>query len=78
MADWRYERCDESDPNAEEVATVLYQDFVTWYHANIGNKEKSGTWFGKQLGKSFEKHKSHGRVVYLGLTLKKKSESDGE
>lgn len=70
IADWIYERADISDPNAEETATNLYRDFVEWYHDNIGQKERTGTWFGKQLGKKYEKHKSNGRVLYLGICLK--------
>ena len=70
IADWIYERADVSDPNAEETATNLYKDFVSWYHENIGQKERTGTWFGKQLGKKYEKHKSNGRVLYLGICLK--------
>jgi putative DNA primase/helicase len=70
IADWIYERANISDPHAEETATNLYKDFVGWYHNNIGQKERSGTWFGKQLGKKYEKHKSNGRVIYLGISLK--------
>jgi putative DNA primase/helicase len=70
IADWIYERAEISDPNAEETATNLYKDFVDWYHDNIGQKERTGTWFGKQLGKKYEKHKSNGRVLYLGISLK--------
>ena len=69
IADWIYERADISDPNAEEVATILYKDFVDWYHENVGQKERTGTWFGKQLGKKYEKHKANGRIVYLGICL---------
>lgn len=77
MADWIYERADIKDPNAEETATNLYKDFVDWYHDNIGQKERTGTWFGKQLGKKYEKHKSNGRVLYLGITLKSGPASSG-
>ncbi len=70
VADYIYECCDIGDPNAEEAATALYGRFSEWYKSNIGPKPRSGTWFGKQLGKKYEKRKSNGRVIYQGIALK--------
>jgi len=63
------EECCIVEPGAKEKASKLYGRFVSWYHANIGKKEKSGTWFGKLLSQRFEKNKSEGCVMYHGVAL---------
>jgi putative DNA primase/helicase len=69
LADWNDECCIR-EPGAKDKATNLYQSFVQWYHDNIGKKEPSGTWFGKQLAQKYEKSKSHGVIMYHGIALK--------
>ncbi len=68
LADW-IDECCLREPGAKNKASKLYGSFVNWYHANIGQKEPTGTWFGKQLSKKFDKHKSEGCIVYYGITL---------
>lgn len=63
------DECCQREPGAKEKASLLYGRFVTWYHANIGTKEPSGTWFGKQLSQKYEKSKAQGCVTYHGLAL---------
>lgn len=63
------DECCLVEPGAKEKAAMLYNRFVTWYHANQGTKEPSGSWFGKQLGQKFEKNKSEGCVMYHGIAL---------
>lgn len=74
LADWIHECC-LREPGAKDKAAKLYASFVAWYHANIGKNEPSGTWFGKQLSKKFDKHKSEGCIMYHGIAL---SSSQGE
>jgi putative DNA primase/helicase len=69
LADFIDECCIRED-GAKGKANELYQRYVKWYHDNIGEKERSGTWFGKQLRQKFQKTKSHGLVIYQGITLK--------
>jgi putative DNA primase/helicase len=64
------DECCLREPGAKEKSSVLYNQFVEWYHANVGKKEKSGTWFGKQLSQKYEKSKSEGCVTYHGIMLK--------
>ena len=68
LADW-IDECCIREPGAKDKAAKLYTSFVAWYHANIGKKEPTGTWFGKQLSKKFDKHKSEGCVMYHGIAL---------
>lgn len=63
------DECCLVEPGAKEKAAKLYGRFVTWYNANIGKKEPTGSWFGKQLGQKFEKNKSEGCVMYHGIAL---------
>ncbi|MFA5158802.1 MAG: phage/plasmid primase, P4 family [Patescibacteria group bacterium] len=71
LGDW-IEECCVRDPLAKEKAADLFHSFVEWYHTNQGKGDKlTGTWFGKQLGKKFEKTKSNGCNVYIGISLKK-------
>jgi len=77
VADYIYECCDITDPHAIETATALYTRFVAWYEANIGKKPRSGTWFGKQLSRKYEKWKSNGKVVYQGIALKGSPDQGG-
>jgi len=74
LADY-IDECCIREPGAKAKSSVLYGRFVTWYHANIGTKEPSGTWFGKQLGQKYEKSKSEGCVTYHGITLADHGES---
>jgi putative DNA primase/helicase len=70
LGDWIEECCDR-EPAAKEKAADLFKSFVEWYHDNIGKGDKlTGTWFGKQLTKKFDKTKSNGSNVYLGVSLK--------
>jgi putative DNA primase/helicase len=69
LADFIDERCDR-EPGLHERASVLYGDFVAWYHVNVGQKEPTGTWFGNQLSQKFEKNKSSGYTTYHGIALK--------
>jgi putative DNA primase/helicase len=69
LADWR-DACCIMEPGAHEKSKPLYDNFVRWYKANIGDKEPNPTWFGKQMGAKFEKSKSHGSNVYRGVALK--------
>jgi putative DNA primase/helicase len=71
LGDW-IEECCTKDPLAKEGAADLFHSFVEWYHTNQGKGDKlTGTWFGKQLGKKFDKIKSNGRNMYVGLSLNK-------
>lgn len=63
------DECCVKEPLAKEKGSNLYNRFVDWYHDNHGKNEPSGTWFGKQLGQKFEKHKSEGVIMYRGLRL---------
>lgn len=63
------DECCLIEPAAKEKSSKLYTRFVAWYNANIGKKEPTGTWFGKQLSQKFEKNKSEGCVVYHGIAL---------
>lgn len=63
------DECCAREPLAKEKGANLYNRFVAWYHDNHGQKEPSGTWFGKQLGQKYEKNKSEGVIVYHGLRL---------
>jgi len=69
LADFIDECCIRED-GAKEKANVLYKRYVTWYHDNIGEKERTGTWFGKQLKQKFKKTKVNGCVTYHGIALK--------
>ncbi len=69
LADFIDECCIRED-GAKEKANVLYKRYVTWYHDNIGEKERTGTWFGKQLKLKFKKTKISGCVTYHGICLK--------
>jgi putative DNA primase/helicase len=63
------EECLIKEPGAKEPAAALYSRFVDWYHDNVGKKEPSGTWFGKQLSYKFPKNKVAGCVTYHGVML---------
>lgn len=63
------EECCLREPGAKEKSSTLYNRFVEWYHENIGEKEPSGTWFGKQLSQKYTKGKSNGSNVYHGIAL---------
>lgn len=63
------DECCIIEPGAKEKASKLYARFVTWYNANIGKKEWTGTRFGKQLTMKFSKTKSEGCLVYHGIAL---------
>lgn len=63
------DECCLREPGAKEKSSVLYKRFVDWYHDNVGQKEKSGTWFGKQLSQKYEKTKEVGCVTYHGICL---------
>ncbi len=69
LADW-IDECGILEPGAKERGAALYNSFKAWYHENIGEKEPSGTWFGKQLSMKFDKDKQNGCVVYFGIALK--------
>jgi len=68
LADY-IDECCIREPGAKCSASELYGRFVTWYHANIGVKEPSGHWFGKQLSQKYEKSKSNGKIIYHGIDL---------
>ena len=55
------------DPGGKERASDTYERFVDWWHTNVSKTEPSGTWFGKELGRKFQKTKVDGRVVYHGF-----------
>lgn len=63
------DECCLREPGAKEKSSVLYARFVKWYHANVGQKEPTGTWFGKQLSQKYDKTKSEGCVMYHGVAL---------
>jgi len=63
------DECCLREPGIKEKSAVLYARFIEWYHANVGKKEPSGTWFGKTLSQKYEKTKSEGCVVYHGIGL---------
>ncbi|MBW2675348.1 MAG: DNA primase [Deltaproteobacteria bacterium] len=73
LADY-IDECCHREPGANEKASNLYSRFVSWYHANIGTKERSGTWFGKQLSQKYEKSKIKGCVTYHGIMLSDRGE----
>jgi len=63
------DECCVREAGAKESSSAIYDRFIEWYHANVGKKEPSGTWLGKQLGQKYEKSKSNGRYVYHGIRL---------
>jgi putative DNA primase/helicase len=65
------EECCEKEPAAKVQASVIYNTFLEWYHANIGKGDKlTGSWFGKQFNHYFEKTKINGCNYYLGVDVK--------
>lgn len=64
------EECCVLEAGGKEKASELYARFVEWYHDNIGKKEPTGTWFGKQLSQKQEKHKGS-CIMYHGISIKK-------
>ena len=65
------EECCIKEPAAKVQASVIYQTFMEWYHANIGKGDKlTGSWFGKQFNHYFEKTKINGCNYYLGVDVK--------
>ena len=69
MGDFQ-EECLDTGPALRGKASDLYNVFVPWFHENIGKKEPSGTWFGKQMTARFEKEKINGCNYYIGIGLK--------
>lgn len=69
------DECCLREPGAKAKSSVLYARFIGWYHDNIGQKEPTGTWFGKQLSHKYDKNKENGCVFYYGLAL---NDSQGE
>jgi putative DNA primase/helicase len=63
------DECCLREPGAKEKSSLLYNRFIDWYHENVGEKQPTGTWFGKQLSQKYEKHKSEGCVMYHGIAL---------
>lgn len=63
------DECCVKEAGARAKASDLYARFVDWYHDNVGQKEPTGTWFGKMLAAKFTKDKSNGHVVYYGVAL---------
>lgn len=63
------DQCCTLDPGAKSKSSVLYNSFIVWYHENIGKDEPSGTWFGTQLHQKFDREKSNGHNIYLGIKL---------
>jgi len=63
------EECCIREPAAKAKGSDLYARFVDWYHDNVGQKEPTGTWFGKMLAQKFDKGKSNGVIVYHGVAL---------
>jgi len=64
--------CCVRNPGAKVQARVIYQRYIEWYKENIDareNKEPTSTTFGKQLGQVFDKHRSNGVVVYIGVDV---------
>jgi len=57
------------EPGAKEKSSVLYQDFCEWYEENVGKRVPSGTWFGKEMSRKFEKTKIKGSNYYHGCAL---------
>jgi len=66
LADY-IDECCIREPGVKEKASNLYGQFVTWYHTNIGQKEPSGHWFGRNLSQKFEKIKLTGSCIITGL-----------
>lgn len=69
VGDFLAENCTK-EPYGRERASILYGRFVEWFHTNHGQKEPSGTWFGRQLSNKFEKVRINGVVHYVGLALR--------
>jgi putative DNA primase/helicase len=63
------DECCLREPGAKAKSSVLYARFIDWYHDNVGQKEPTGTWFGKQLSQKYDKDKSNGCVIYHGIAL---------
>jgi putative DNA primase/helicase len=63
------DECCLREPGAKAKSSVLYARFIGWYHDNVGQKEPTGTWFGKQLSHKYDKNKENGCVFYYGLAL---------
>lgn len=68
LADFIEECCLRED-GVKGKANELYKRYVAWYHDNVGEKERSVTWFGKQLRQKFNKTRVNGCVVYHGIGL---------
>lgn len=63
------EECCLREPGARGKSSDLYNRFVTWYKDNHGQKQPTGTWFGKEMGKKFDRTKMNGCNVYHGIRL---------
>jgi putative DNA primase/helicase len=68
---WLDERCDTTDPTAEEKSSALYESFRAWKEAR-GEKAPSTVRFTGQLEGRFRRQRSSrtGHMVFLGIGLK--------
>ena len=73
------DECCILDPGARDRAALLYGRFKDWYTEKLFSEKinpdvyeivPSETWFGRQLGKRFERVKSSGVTFYKGITRK--------
>ncbi len=70
VGDWIEERCVVS--NNEDISTTanrLYEDFDDWWQSYQGSRTPTATWWGRKMGKKFNKVKKHGTKYYLGITI---------
>jgi putative DNA primase/helicase len=62
------EECCYVDPAVDGNAKDLYEEFERWWSTNISKRVPAQKWFGKMLGKKFERFKQ-GVVKYRGICL---------
>lgn len=68
LDDFIQERC-IVDPDARVVFRQFYDNFSSWYHANMGRKQPGAAWVGKRLGQKYTMNKAEGRIIFIGITL---------
>lgn len=64
-------KCCEIDKNKKVKASDLYNAFVDYYHAYVGQREPGGIYFGMRMSLRFQKQKTGKVIMYSGVKLKK-------
>jgi hypothetical protein len=64
----------QEDLESRVPSSKLYPDFLKWHARHDGVGTVTHTWFGKQLAQRFRKVKLNGRIFYLGLAPRTKTQ----